>query len=151
MVAAVIVVDHARSIDRTRWSASRQTVSIVCNEAIRSATKKSDSRQWDHSPEHSPESATKPHRCSDRCVATVDLPVDTDPLKGFVALMRCQPERRKICVLPWLDSWELQPLSSFVRRGGTEPTVTIKYQRRQVSRWRHICPITGWAYRIRCS
>lgn len=148
---AAVVVDCARSINCTRWSASRQTMSVACNDAIRSTSKKADSRQRNHSPEHSPQAATKPHCRSDRSMTAVDLPIETNPLKSFVAFMRCESELRKICMLPWFYSWEPQPLSSPVRRGGAEPTVTIEYQHRQVGPRRHISPITGWAYRIRCS
>ncbi len=142
---AAVVVGRARSINRTRWSASGQAVSVACNDAIRSTTKNVDYRQRDHSPEHSPQSATKAHCRSDRSMTAVDLPIDTNPLKSLVAFMWGESEWRKICMLPWLYSWEPQPLSSLVRRGGTKPAVTIENQRWQVGWWRHICPITGWA------
>ena len=134
LTVAAVVDGRARSINRTRWSASGQAVSVTCNDVIRGTTKNADSRQQDHSPEHSPKSTTKPHCCSDRSMTAVDLSIDANPFKCLVAFMRSESERRKICMLPWLYSWEPQPLSSLVRRGGTEPTVTIEYQRRQVSR-----------------
>ena len=135
-----------RSFDQSHTLGCLRANGVGCvQSAIRSTTKNVDYRQQDHSPEHSPQSATKAHCRSDRSMTAVDLPIDTNPLKSLVAFMWGESEWRKICMLPWLYSWEPQPLSSLVRRGGTKPAVTIENQRWQVGWWRHICPITGWA------